>query len=431
MKVDLSNRKLFNEVYIPLLYDDKRYLLIYGGRDSAKSFFAGQKVLIDTMAKPYSRFILVRKVYADIKDSQFQTLRDIIKLYGLGEYFSITENPLKITFKKNGNYIIARGLDKEHKTKSIKDPTGVWYEEMNEIRFQDFIKTTTSLRGGKIQEIGTFNPENETEWINSFFFPDKKSYERDDGNFHYVPSVRSDTTILHTTFRDNYYVTPQSVELLESFRETDDNYYRIYTLGLWGGALEGLVFDDWEVTGTSTSSVTGGEWENADGKLLGYGLDFGYSNDATALVRVSEDGENLYVDEMMYETNLTNQDIADRMSWLGVSRTDDIVADSAEPKSIQELFRMGFNVYPAVKGADSVRNGLDLMKRYKLKVTRRSKNIIRELKNYCWKKDKDGNCLNVPVDKHNHAIDAIRYVLLKKKYLRKKRITRISRLNFN
>ena len=111
MQIDFSNPRLFNDAYIPLLYDNNRYLLIYGGRDSAKSFFAGQKVLIDTMGKPYSRFILVRKVYADIKDSQFQTLKDIIKLYGLDEYFHITENPLKITFKKNGNYIIARGLD--------------------------------------------------------------------------------------------------------------------------------------------------------------------------------------------------------------------------------------------------------------------------------------------------------------------------------
>jgi PBSX family phage terminase large subunit len=415
MKIDLSTPGLFNDVYIPLLYDKNRYLLIYGGRDSAKSYFAGQKVLIDTMSKHYSRIILVRKVYADIKDSQFQTLKDIINSYKLNEYFHITENPIKITFLGNGNYIIARGLDREHKTKSIKDPTGVWYEEMNEIGFSDFIKTTTSLRGGFIQEIGTFNPENETEWINAYFFPDKRSYERKDGDFNYVPSIRNDTTILHTTYKDNNYVTSQSSELLETFKDADLNYYNIYTLGLWGGALEGLVYSNWEIIEDFPESA----------KLLGYGLDFGYSNDATAVVKVGKDGNNLYLDEIIYETNLTNSDIGDKLWELGITRTDEIVADSAEPKSIMELYKMGFNVYPAFKGADSIRNGIDMVKRHKLFVTRRSKHIIHELKNYCWKMDRDGNCLNVPIDKHNHALDGIRYLVLNKLYKPNRRIKKV------
>jgi phage terminase large subunit len=174
MIIDFSNPRIFNPIYLPLLNDSHRYLLMYGGRDSAKSYFAAQKVIIDTMRKPYSRIILVRKAYAHIKDSQFQTIKDIVQSYGLSDHFHFTENPLRIVFKKNGNMIIARGLDKEHKTKSIKDPTGVWYEEMNEISFNDFIKTTTSLRGGIIQEIATFNPEMETDWINSISFLPKK-----------------------------------------------------------------------------------------------------------------------------------------------------------------------------------------------------------------------------------------------------------------
>ena len=247
MIIDFSNPKIFNPIYLPLLNDNHRYLLMYGGRDSAKSYFAAQKVIIDTIRKPYSRIILVRKAYAHIKDSQFQTIKDIVNSYGISDYFHFTENPLRIVFKKNGNMILARGLDKEHKTKSMKDPTGVWYEEMNEISFNDFIKTTTSLRGGIIQEIATFNPEMETDWINNYFFTPKESYERQDGNFHYVRSIREDTTILHTTYKDNRYVTPQSAELLESFKDIDENYYRIYTLGLWGGVLEGLVYDRWEI----------------------------------------------------------------------------------------------------------------------------------------------------------------------------------------
>ncbi|MFZ4741917.1 MAG: PBSX family phage terminase large subunit, partial [Bacteroidales bacterium] len=247
MKFNFSDKRLFNNVYLPLLNDNKRYLLLYGGRDSAKSYFAAQKVLIDTMRKPYSRYILLRKIYADIKDSQFQTIKDIIVSYGLMDYFNITENPLKITFKPNGNTILARGLDKDYKMKSIKDPTGIWYEEMNEIAFNDFLKSTSSLRGGVIQEIGTFNPEMEDSWICNYFFPPKENYEKENGNFNIVPSIRKDTTIIHTTYKDNQFVTKQSTELLESFKDVDYRYYRTYTLGLWGGALEGLIYNKWDV----------------------------------------------------------------------------------------------------------------------------------------------------------------------------------------
>ncbi len=425
MIIDFSNPKIFNPVYLPLLNDTKRYILMYGGRDSAKSYFAAQKVIIDTMRKPYSRFVLVRKVYADIKDSQFQTIKDIVNSYGLMDYFNFTENPLRIVFKKNGNMIIARGLDKEHKTKSIKDPTGVWYEEMNEIGFNDFLKTTTSLRGGIIQEIATFNPEMETDWINSYFFPNKETFEKADGNFHWVKSIRNDTTILHTTYRDNKYVTPQSAVLLESFKAVDDNYYRIYTLGLWGGVLEGLIYDNWQLFDSPSSCS--GQAAQSDSyrestKLLGYGLDWGFTNDPTAIIRVDMGEDTLYLDEILYKKGLTNQELAREMVSCGISTTDEIIADSAEPKSIQELYASGFNVHPALKGPDSIRAGISKIRQYKIKVTSRSRNLIRELKNYRWKMDKDGNSLNVPIDNFNHGLDGIRYVVMNKTMVRKRRI---------
>jgi phage terminase large subunit len=419
MIIDFSNPKIFNPIYLPLLNDEHRYILLYGGRDSAKSYFAAQKVIIDTMRKPYSRYILVRKAYAHIKDSQFQTIKDIIISYGLMDFFVFIENPLRIIFKKNGNMIIARGLDKEHKTKSIKDPTGVWYEEMNEIGFNDFIKTTTSLRGGIIQEVATFNPEMETEWINSYFFPAKESYEKIDGNFHYVKSIRPDTTILHTTYKDNCYVTPQSAELLESFKNIDDNYYRIYTLGLWGGVLEGLIYENWAIADEIPK----------ESKFLGYGLDWGFTNDPTAIIRANI-GENvLYLDEILYKKSVTNQDISRYLISAGINRKDEIVADSAEPKSIQELYAAGWNVHPAIKGPDSVRAGINKVKQFRIVVTSRSYNLIRELKNYRWKMDKDNNSLNEPIDNYNHGLDAVRYVVLNKILLCKKRLFSIKTIS--
>ena len=411
MIIDLSNPKIYNPIYLPLLNNANRYLLLYGGRDSAKSYFAAQKVIIDTMRKPYSRYILVRKIYADIKDSQYQTIKDIVVAYGLMDHFHFTENPLRIVFKRNGNIILARGLDKEHKTKSIKDPTGVWYEEMNEIKFNDFLKTTTSLRGGIIQEIATFNPELETDWINSYFFPSKQSYEKPDGKFHWVNSIRNDTTILHSTYRDNTYCTQQSVELLESFKQTDENYYNIYSLGLWGGVLKGLIYNDWEII----------EDVPKEADFVAYGLDFGFTNNESAIAGVYVNGKDLIIDELLYKRGLTNMQIANELKNINIGDSE-VIADSAEPKSIEEIYQMGINIHPAVKGADSVRVGINKIKEYNIKVTHRSRNAIRELKHYKWKMDKNGNSLNEPVKMFDHILDAVRGVVLTKMVTKRNRI---------
>ena len=408
MIIDLSNQKLYNPIYLPLLNDKKRYLLMYGGRDSAKSYFAAQKVIIDTMSKPYSRFILVRKVYADIKDSQYQTIKDIVNAYGLMEHFHFTENPLRIVFKRNGNTILSRGLDKEHKTKSIKDPTGVWYEEMNEIGFNDFLKTTTSLRGGVIQELATFNPELETDWINSYFFPAKQSYEKPDGKFHWVKSIRNDSTILHTTYRDNKYCTQQSVDLLESFKQTDENYYNIYSLGLWGGVLKGLIYPDWEIIDNIPKEA----------EFLGNGLDFGFTNHQTGVAGVYVNGRDLIFDELLYGRKFTNIKIANELKNLQIGN-DEVIADSAEPKSIAEIFDMGINIHDAIKGPDSVRAGINKIKEYNIKVTSRSRNLIRELEHYKWKVDRNGENLNEPVKLFDDLLDAARYVVQTKLMVRK------------
>jgi phage terminase large subunit len=298
--------------------------------------------------------------------------------------------------------------------KSIKDPTGIWYEEMNEIAFTDFLKSTSSLRGGVIQEIATFNPELEDSWITNYFFPPKESYEREDGNFLKVDSIRKDTTILHTTYKDNQFVTEQSIELLESFKQVDYHYYRIYTLGLWGGVLEGLIYQNWDVVDKFPEE-----------EVIYYGLDFGYSNDESGVVKVCFKGDDLFVEEVLYQKGLTNQDLANEFRKIGITDNELIIADSAEPKSIQELYREGFTIRGAIKGTDSIRNGIDILKRYKIHVVRGSSNLIRELKNYRWAMDRDGKSLNVPIDKLNHLLDPLRYVALFKNYIPGKRMLKV------
>lgn len=182
------------------------------------------------------------------------------------------------------------------------------------------------------------------------------------------------------------------------------NWWRVYGLGQLG-QLVGAIFDDYEIIDSIDPSQV---------KFVAYGLDWGYSSDPTALVAVYQRGDVIQIREMMYERGLTNQDIGAKLREFGVSRHWEIVADSAEPKSIEEVFRMGFNIKPAQKGADSVRNGIDVLKRFKLQVTKDSVNLIKELRNYAWATDKNGKDTGVPIDSFNHGIDAIRYVALNK-----------------
>jgi len=212
------------------------------------------------------------------------------------------------------------------------------------------------------------------------------------------------------TYRDNEALDPAIVKEIEKARDkaaTSNywaNWWKVYGLGEVG-SLQGVVFDDWQ-------QVDGIDF--AGDHLIAIGLDWGYTNDPTAVVAVYKRGSAVLVHELMYSTGLTNQDIADQLRKLGINRSWPIIADSAEPKSIEEVHRLGFNIHPATKGADSIRNSIDILKRQPLLVTRESTNLIKELRNYTWDTDKTGASLGVPIDRYNHAIDAVRYVALMK-----------------
>lgn len=214
---------------------------------------------------------------------------------------------------------------------------------------------------------------------------------------------RSDVLFKRSTYKDNP-ATPQKViDDIERLKGIDEQLYRVYALGLTG-RIKGLIFDKVELTDVFP----------AECKKQCYGLDFGFSNDPTAIVRFGELHGEIYTDEILYETGLTNQDISKRMKAAGLSRNDEIFADSAEPKSIEELRREGWNIRPTQKGPDSIRYGINLLKQYKINITKRSTNMDKERRNYRWKKDRDGKTLGVPVDAFNHALDALRYAATKK-----------------
>jgi|11BtaG_2_1085332.scaffolds.fasta_scaffold00261_19 phage terminase large subunit len=212
-----------------------------------------------------------------------------------------------------------------------------------------------------------------------------------------------------TTFRDNAFIDEKTIAKILSYEPTPENIergtaneyrWKVYGLGEVG-RLEGLIFPDFIVD----------SYYPKEYKWRVFGMDFGFTNDPTTLVEIRYAHGNLYWKEHIYETGLTNPDICDKLERLGMDKRDLIIADSAEPKSITEIKRKGWNIKGAVKGKDSINQGVDAIKRYKSYIHSGSKNLIEEFSSYIWDKDKDGNPTNKPIDKFNHGIDAGRYGL--------------------
>jgi len=299
----------------------------------------------------------------------FQILRDN------GIYLEEYHNKSSNEYHLNGNLVEFISLDQPQKIRGRKRNL-LFINEANELYYEDWQQLIFRTDGKVIID---YNPSETFHWIYDKVIP------RDDCDFY------------QTTYKDNPFLDETIVSEIERLKDTDEDYWRIYGLGE-RGTNRAAVFQ---------YQIVDEIPENAD--LVSTGLDFGFTNDPTAIVRVYRNGENLYIKELVYKTNLTNTDISETLRGLGFSRQDEIWADSAEPKSIEEIHRMGWNIKPTVKGTDSVMAGIDVLKRHRIHLLRSDLNIIKEFQNYKWMEDRNGNLLNRPVDAFNHAIDATRY----------------------
>lgn len=216
---------------------------------------------------------------------------------------------------------------------------------------------------------------------------------------HLLTRPRDQVRLIISDHRHNPFCSPEQREKLEGLKETDEELYKVYARGRTG-KIEGLIFRNWFLCDEIPK----------DAKFIGYGLDFGFTNDPTALLGVWMQNGELWVKELLYETNLTNPAICDKLKAFGITRRNEIIADSAEPKSIKEIESGGYWVSPALKGQDSVNSSIDKLKRFKINVTKDSTHLRKELNAYKWRQDKNGKTLNEPVDFMNHLIDALRYV---------------------
>ncbi len=360
-----------NIVFEHLCESKKRYIVEQGGTRSGKTF----NILIWLIVEAYHRkgliVSIVRKTFPSLRTSVMRDFFQILEDMGL--YDVAFHNKTESTYKINGGFFEFISVDTPQKIRGRKRHI-CFVNEANEITKEDYfqlnIRTTERM-------VLDFNPS-EDFWIYNEIVP------RKDCDFHI------------TTYKDNPFLPDTLVKEIERLKDVDEFYWKVYGLGQ-KAMIRGVVLTNWEAKDFTAEDYT----------LKGYGMDFGFTNDPTTLIEVREQHGELWVRELIWSVGLTNQDIAVRLRDLNVS--NDIVADSAEPKSIVELTREGFNVRGATKGQDSIRAGIDLLRRYKINVHSSSVNLIKELKSYKYKQDANGEFSNVPVDKFNHGIDALRY----------------------
>ncbi|MBG0782031.1 MAG: PBSX family phage terminase large subunit [Bacteroidales bacterium] len=349
-------------------------------------------ILVKAFQEKDAIFTIVRKTLPSLKASAMRDFFEILKNEDL--YDERHHNKTENTYTLNGNLFEFVSLDQPQKKRGAKR-TFLFINEANELTLEDWVQL--SIRTEK-QIFLDYNPSMEEHWIYDVVLP------------------REDCTFIQSTYLDNKDFLPEEVvKEIENLKYVDENYWRVYGLGL-PGQIKGLVFTNWEQVETFP--------QESDCKWIVYGMDFGFSNDPTALIKVGLCGGELYLDELIYNRGLTNQDIAGWMGELGLKWEDEVIADN-QPKCIYEIKKEGFQVKATFKGKDSILAGIDVLKRYKMKVTKRSVNLIRELKNYKWREDQAGKATNIPIDKFNHGIDAVRYAVLAKA-MHRRRMVRVS-----
>lgn len=381
-----------------------RYRVVKGSRASKKSKTTALNLITRMMQYPQANTLVVRKVFRTLKDSCFTELKWAIHRLGVDAWWGIRESPLEMTYLPTGQKIYFRGLDDPLKVTSITVENGYlcwcWIEEAYEIMDERaFDMLDESIRGGIPKETGlfkqitlTFNPWNEKHWLKARFFdapPDP------------------DILALTTNYLCNEWLDQADLKVFETMRENNPRRYQVAGLGGWG-IVEGLVFENWKEEAFETAAIA-----KKPDVVSAFGLDFGYTNDPTALFcgLVSQEEKTIWVFDELYEKALSNRAICERVTAMGYAK-ERIRADCAEPKSIDELRELGlYRITPARKGRDSINNGIQYIQDYRIVIHPRCVNFLTEISNYTWAEDKFGGKLNAPIDAFNHLMDAMRYAL--------------------
>jgi phage terminase large subunit len=363
------------DVFLSNRNADTDIIINQGGTSSGKTYSILQNLFLHAIENDRCIITVAGQDIPNLKVGPIRDAHNIVdNTEGLNNYILEYNKSDRVFTFVNGSIIEFKSYDDAQDAKQGKRD----YLFLNEANGVDKIIWDELYIRTKKRSYIDYNPNNEF-WVHTDLIG--------------KPNV----TLIISDHRHNTFLDQKIHDKIEAI--DDPELYKVYARGLTG-KLEGVIFRDYNVV----SGI------DPDAKLIGYGLDFGFSNDPTALVALYSHSGELIIDELIYDKGLLNVRISDLMRELGVNGR--IVADSAEPKSIAELSAYGWQIEGAKKGPDSIRQSINTLKRYKLNVTQRSNNLKKELNGYKWKQNKDGKLDNEPVDFLNHAIDALRYASL-------------------
>ena len=399
----ISISALIGSGYNRFWHNKNFYRVVKGSRGSKKSKTTAMNIIYRMMKYKWANTLVIRRFSNTLKQSCYTDLKWAINKLGVSHLWKTNESLPELTYIPTGQKIIFRGLDDPLKITSISVDVGilcwVWFEEAFEIETEEKFRTVVeSIRGSYDdpeffkQVTITFNPWSERHWLKRVFFDEET---RED-----------DVFAITTTYRCNEWLDEQDRKRYESLWKTNPRRARIVCDGEWGVA-EGLIYENFEVREFDVEKVI------HETQATSYGLDFGYIHDPTAFVAlaVDQNEKKIYIFDELYEKGLSNQKIYERLVEKGYEKST-IIADSAEPKSIDELKRLGLRrIRGCSKGRDSVMHGIQFIQNYKIIIHPKCVHFIEEINNYVYAKDREGNTLNKPIDEFNHLMDAMRYAM--------------------
>ena len=370
-----------NTQFYQTINSDKRIIVHQGGSRSGKTYAICQYLIyLLTTRKKKLIITIARKTLPALKGSVFRDFMEIAEKVGISYFAEI--NKADLTFKYKNHLVEFISLDNEMKVRGRKR-THCFLNEANEFYLEDFnqlsLRTTEKM-------ILDFNPSDVLHWIYSDI------------------CTRDDCDTFITTFEDNAFLDPEIKKEILRMKEKDADRWRVYGLGERATFKEGQIFDNWQW-------VDYKEFLDKEHCEVAYGLDFGFSNDPTTIVEVRRKNDRLYVHELLFRKGLTNQDIFYEIKKLGLQE-EIIICDSAEPKSIEELRRLGAYCKPSQKGKGSVLNGIQVIKEYEVFASKQSKNLLQEYQYYIWDSNRDGKSINkIKQNGMDHLMDALRYAV--------------------
>lgn len=365
-----------SELFYKHVDSERRIIVSQGGTSAGKSYCILQVILL--MAVNHKDETLLFSVVSEsLPHLKRGVMRDFFKmLVEEGIYDQKNHNKTDNAYKIGNCTIEFFGADQPDKLRGARRDY-LFINECNNIPKSAYDQLEVRTKN---QVFLDYNPVSEF-WVHEYILPQ-------DG----VKFIKS-------TYKDNPFLDDSIIKSIESRRELDPSWWKVYGLGEVG-SVEGLVYTNWKPVNKFPEHC---KWEIM-------GLDFGYTNDPTALIKIGLKEGEIFLEELVYETGLTNTDITDRFKALEINKNIEIFADSAEPKAIETIRRAGYFIKGAEKGKDSILNGIDIIKQHKLNVTKGSVNLIKELRNYKWM-EKGDKIINKPIDSYNHLLDALRYGL--------------------